>query len=36
MCLKGGSIVQDGSGNQAPLGGKFTRTRPRGENSRTF
>lgn len=29
-------ITHDGSGNQAPLGGKFTRTRPRGENCGAF
>lgn len=32
----GGRIAQDGSGNQTPLGGKLTRTRPRGEDSGAF
>lgn len=36
MCVKGGSIAQDGSGNQTPLGGKFTRTCSRGENCGAF
>lgn len=36
MCVKGGRIAQDGSGNQTPMGGKFTRTRSRGENCGAF
>lgn len=36
MCVKGESIAQDGSGNQTPLGGKFTRTCSRGENCGAF
>lgn len=35
MC-GGGSIAHDGSGNQTPLGGKFTRTCSRGENCGAF
>lgn len=36
MCVKGERILKDGSGNQTPLGGKFTRTCPRGENCGAF
>lgn len=36
MCLKGRRKIQNGSGNQTPLGGKFTRTCSRGENRGTF
>lgn len=37
MCANGGDLVKHhGSGDQAPLGGKFTRTRPRGEDSGAF
>lgn len=36
MCVKGERIAHDGSGNQTPLGGKFTRTCPRGENCGAF
>ncbi len=36
MCMKGKIIAQDGSGNQTPLGGKFTRTCSRRENCGAF
>lgn len=36
MCVQGKRITQDGSGNQTPLGGKFTRTRSRRENCGAF
>lgn len=36
MCVEGERVAQDGSGNQTPLGGKFTRTRSRGENRGAF
>lgn len=36
MCMNGEPRAKDGSGNQTPLGGKFTRTCSRGENRRTF
>lgn len=36
MCLNGDIKSQDGSGNQTPLGGKFTRTCSRGEDCGAF
>lgn len=36
MCMNGTRSTQDGSGNQTPLGGKFTRTCSRGEDCGAF
>lgn len=36
MCMNGTRTTQDGSGNQTPLGGKFTRTCSRGEDRGAF
>lgn len=36
MFVKAGGQAHDGSGNQTPLGGKLTRTRPRGEDRGAF